>query len=112
MNRRAFLLLKTKGRERVLELSCERLFMRWADARSRAGAAVAAEPGIHGVWEGEPPSDLVTQSVDDILVELDRGLAEADVVRVIDREWLSDAAFRDAVERHIARFRDQGARVE
>jgi len=112
MNRRAFLLLKTRGRERVMELSCEALFMRWADARSRAGAAVAAEPGIHGMWEGEPPSDLVTRSVDDILAELDRGLAAADVVRVIDRAWLSDAAFRDAIERRIARFREQGGRVE
>lgn len=112
MNRRAFLLLKTKGRERVLELSCERLFMRWADARSRAGAAVAAEPGVHGAWEGEPPSDLVTRSVDDILAELDRALAEADVIRVMDREWLADLAFREAVERRIARFREGGGRVE
>lgn len=112
MNRRSFLLLKTKGRERVLDLSCERLFMRWADARSRAGSAVAAEPGVHGAWEGEPPSDLVTQSVDDVLAELDRGLSEADVLRVVDREWLSDTTFREAVERRIAAFRDRGGRVE
>ena len=112
MNRRAFLLLKTRGRERVLELSCERLFMRWADARSRAGAAVAAEPGVHGVWEGEPPSDLMTQSVEAILAELDGALAEADVVRLSDREWLSDCAFRDEVERRLDAFRERGGRVE
>jgi hypothetical protein len=112
MNRRAFLRLKTRRRERVVELSCERLFMRWADARSRAGAAVAAEPGVHGVWEGEPPSDLITQSVDGLLAELDRGLAEADLVRVVEPEWLSDAAFREAVERRIAAFRERGGRVE
>jgi len=112
MNRRGFLLLKTKGRERVMELSCERLYMRWADARSRAGAAVAAEPGVHGVWEGEPPSELMTQTIEDLLVELDRGLAQADVLRVVDREWLSDVAFSDAVERRIGGFRERGGRVE
>lgn len=112
MNRRAFLLLKTRGREGVMELSCEHLFMRWADARSRAGAAVAAEPSVHGVWEGEPPSDLMTQSVENILAELDRGLRKADVLRVIDREWLSDAAFREEVESRIHAFRERGGRVE
>ena len=112
MNRRAFLLLKTRGRERLMELSYERLYMRWADARSRAGAAVAAEPGIHGAWEGEPPSDLVTQTVEDVLAELDRGLSEADVLHIAGREWLSDVTFRDAVESRVAAFQERGGRAE
>jgi hypothetical protein len=112
MNRRAFLLLKTKGRERVMELSCERLYMRWADARSRAGAAVAAEPGIHGAWEGEPPSELTVQTVREVLAELDRGLSGADVLRIVGREWLSNLTFREEVESRIEAFDARGGRVE
>lgn len=121
MNRRAFLLLRTRGRERVLELSCQRLYVRWADARARAGAAVAAGTegaagtevaGLQNAWGGEPPTELVVPTVEQILGELERGLAEADVLRVAETEWLSDPSFRGVIEPRVAAFREAGGRVE
>ena len=118
MDRRDFLLLKTKGRERVLELSCERLYMRWADARSGAGGPAAAtgaegrEGGDPQTWEGEPPTEIVTMTTTDLFGELERELARADVLRVRGRDWLSDLDFRHDVESRVKAFRDRGGRVE
>ena len=111
MNRRDFLLLKTRGQERVLELSCERLYMRHTDAKSGALRASGGS-GDPESWEGEPPLEMVTPTTDDLLRELDEELASADVLHVLDRDWLVAGAFRGAVEARIDAFRRRGGRVE
>jgi hypothetical protein len=63
-------------------------------------------------WEGEPPTDIVTITTTELLAELERELARADVLRVLDRDWLSDRDFRRDVESRIEFFRDRGGRVE
>jgi hypothetical protein len=114
MGRRDFFLLKTKGRLRVLELSCERLYMRWADARSGAGAAGMDDGDVDDLqsWDGEPPTEIVTMTSDDLLEELDRELARADVLHVLGPDWLSDSEFRRDVESRVEAFRARGGRVE
>ena len=111
MNRRDFLLLKTRGQERVLELSCERLYMRHTDAKSGALRASGGS-GDPESWEGEPPLEMVTPTTDDLLRELDEELASADVLHVLDRDWLVAGAFRRPVEARIDAFRRRGGRVE
>jgi hypothetical protein len=111
MNRRDFLLLKTCGQERVLELSCERLYMRYTDAKSGALRASGGS-GDPESWEGEPPLEMVTPTTDDLLRELDEELASADVLHVLDRDWLVAGAFRGPVEARIDAFRRRGGRVE
>lgn len=111
MNRRDFLLLKTRGQERVLELSCERLYMRYTDAKSGALRASGGS-GDPESWEGEPPLEMVTPTTDDLLRELDEELASADVLHVLDRDWLVAGAFRGPVEARIDAFRRRGGRVE
>ncbi|HIC55409.1 MAG TPA: BON domain-containing protein [Gemmatimonadetes bacterium] len=111
MNRRDFLLLKTRGQERVLELSCERLYMRHTDAKSGALRASGGS-GDPESWEGEPPLEMVTPTTDDLLRELDEELASADVLHVLDRDWLVAGAFRGPVEARIDAFRRRGGRVE
>jgi len=118
MDRRAFLLVKTRGRERVLELSCERLYMRWADARSGAGrpadTSVPGDVPAHDPrpWHGEPPTEIVTPTTEDLFGALERALAEADVLRLRGRDWLSDRDFRREVEARVEAFRAGGGRVE
>ena len=111
MNRRDFLLLKTRGQERVLELSCERLYMRYTDAKSGA-LRPSGGSGDPESWEGEPPLETVTPTTDDLLRELDEELASADVLHVLDRDWLVAGAFRGPVEARIDAFRRRGGRVE
>lgn len=101
-----------------MELACERLYMRWADARARAGAPLAAgttapqAAGLLDSWEGEPPTEIVTEAPQDLLAEVDRGLAQADVLVVSGREWLADAAFAHEVESRVSTFLERGGRVE
>ena len=106
MNRRDFLLLKTRGQERVLELSCERLYMRYTDAKSGA-LRPSGGSGDPESWEGEPPLEMVTPTTDDLLRELDEELASADVLHVLDRDWLVAGAFRRVCRR---RPRDSAGR--
>jgi hypothetical protein len=110
MDRRAFLRVAVRGRERVLELSCERLYMRWSDAR--AGVGVAAPTSGHGEWGGEPPLEVALPTVADLLAELARELAAVEVLRVTGREWLAQPDFRRDVEARIEAFRRRGGRVE
>lgn len=118
MDRRSFLMLKTKGRERVVELSCERLYMRWADARAGVGRPAVAEGAAEGVgsdarsWEGEPPTDIVTETPDQLFEQLERELAQADVLRVLERDWLADEAFRSSVETRVEAFRRRGGTIQ
>jgi hypothetical protein len=72
LNRRDFLKRTTRA-SRVLELSCERLYMRYVDAR---GA-------------GRLPEFLHTLEVE---------IAAADEVRVTGREWLSHDDFRQDLD--------------
>jgi hypothetical protein len=67
------LLLRAGRRPRVLELSCERLYVRYVDACS-------------------------TGAVPQFLSELQRTLSAADRVRLTDREWLAHDDFRAAIE--------------
>jgi len=112
MGRRDFLLLRRRGTEQVLELSCEHLYMRWADARSGAGGLEEVErPGIPS-WEGEPTTQIATASPESVLDELAKALAGADILRLLDRHWLADATFASEVEARVEAFRSRGGKVE
>lgn len=108
MNRRAFLTLGRRGRRRVVELSCERLYMRWVDARGRARPDDHHEsPEI-----GEPPTRIAAETTDDLFAELDRQLATADVLRIADEAWLQAPELRERVEVGLRAFERRGGRVE
>jgi hypothetical protein len=114
MNRRDFLRLRTRGRERVLELSCEQLFMRYSDAESGAGRARAAggvDPDPQS-WEGEPPTEIVMPTTSELFEQFERELSSADVLRLMDRDWLDGGVFQREVEARIEAFVARGGRVE
>jgi hypothetical protein len=110
MDRRGFLLLGLRGQQRVLELSCERLYVRYVDARSAIGSAPQDEDA--SLWNGEPPTRIETESVADLFDQLERSLARADVLRVLDPEWLNAGDLRSRVDVRIEAFRRRGGRVE
>ena len=51
MNRRDFLLFRTEGRTKTVELSCERLYMLYVDTRNTPGTE-----GVDEQHDGEPPA--------------------------------------------------------
>jgi hypothetical protein len=110
MNRRDFLRLRTRGDERELELSCERLYMAYVDAES--GARGASGAAAEAPWEGEPPTEIDTPTTDDVFRELERRLAAVDRLRVTGTEWLAGASLRGRLEHVINAFRARGGRVD
>lgn len=112
LDRRAFLRLATKGRERVLEISCERLYLRWVDAPARATPGALAD-ALSGWFEeaGEPPASLALQTRDELLAQLDVSLSGAQTVRLSEPEWLAHEELRREVDARLAAFRQRGGRV-
>ena len=108
MNRRDLLLLRTTSGQRVFELACERLCMRYVDTRRPMQPAV----GLEDHWLGEPEPQFAATSTRDLFDGLQRDLIGADVLRVVDERWLADAELRREVDALIDRFRQSGGRVE
>jgi osmotically-inducible protein OsmY len=111
MDRRAFLRLSVKGRKRVLDLSCERLHMRYVDAVSAAGAPEPVE-NVEPALEGEPPTAMETETVTELFEDLARSLEGVDVLRVRDRQWLGNDDLRREAEACVDAFRRRGGVVE
>ena len=86
MNRRDFILLG-RGRARTLEVSCERLYMTFVDAR-------------------------VNGSADALLARLAEQSARAHRVRLRETVWLAREDFRSAVMPILDAFKSRGGTVE
>lgn len=114
VSRRDFLTLQTSGTKRVIELSCEPLFMRYADACSSVGARGGGEASaaVSSTVFGEPQTDIDLPTVQALFAELEGKLCDADVLRVMGHEWLSDAEFGRRVSACIDGFVSRGGRVE
>lgn len=111
LNRRDFLRLRTQGRQRVVELSCERLYMRYTDAMREAagGGVAAAEPDP---WiGGEPPARLDRPGLDELFAGLRRETRHAHLVRVHGSEWLPPGRLHDAVHAMLDECRARGGLV-
>jgi hypothetical protein len=106
MNRRDFLLFKTEGRTKTVEVSCERLFMRYVDARR------APEPAAADLVDGEPPARFETRSVRQLFDEIGHDVGGADVLRITHTEWLTEDEFRREVTALADAVRGRGGRVE
>jgi hypothetical protein len=108
MNRRDFLLFRTEGHSKLVELSCERLYMQYVDSRHTAGPETA-EPLEEG---GEPPARFDTRTTRQLFDDVARDLEQADVLRVTQTEWLADEGFRREVDALASTVRLRGGRVE
>ena len=107
MNRRDFLLFRTAGSEKTVELSCERLFMHFRDAKM-----AELPPDDHMEDGGEPPARFEQRSARQLFDDLALDLREVDVLKVTQTEWLAADDFRREIERLAAAVRAGGGRVE
>jgi hypothetical protein len=107
MNRRDFLLFRTEGATKTVELSCERLYMRYVDAR-RAPEPDAAD----SIVDGEPPARFERRSVQQLFDDIANDVREADVLRITQTAWLSEEGFRREVTALVDVVRTRGGRVE
>ena len=111
MNRRDFLFLRRTPSGRVLELSCQALYM-----RTLAGDAPTTQSENtvfdHEPWMGEPPTDFQKPASDDWLRQIENQLRDVDVLKLFDDEWLTSTPISEQIEPLLAAFRARGGRVE
>jgi hypothetical protein len=110
MNRRDFLRLRARGGERVLELSCEQLYMRYVESGTRVMAA-AGDSEIEMAWSGEPPTAIAVPTTTELFAEMERRLRDVDVLVVRGRDWLVGDFARE-VDVRMRSFVAAGGRVE
>ena len=91
----------------MVELSCRALFMRSADLANEPAEAVDWAPGM-----GEPPAAFHRRSVEDMVESLEQDLADAQILRLVEPEWLDNMAGTSRVQSVIAAFRARGGVVE
>ena len=110
INRRDLLNLRAVRRGRVVEVSCRDLYMRNLDSEYLSASTRAAEG--HEPWMGEPPADFKERAAAPVLQRLRQDLQEAEVVRILDSEWLKASTLHEQVEEILQEFRARGGRVE
>jgi hypothetical protein len=108
VSRRDFLRLRVSEGKRVLELSCERLFMRYHDACSDVARRQVSN---HEDVPGDAAMGFATPPADALYAELERRLADADELRVLETEWLGDGGFAREIEARVDAFRARGGTV-
>ena len=93
MNRRDFLRLRATKRERVVEVSCRELHRRYLEARIDGGE--------------DPPG-----AADVFFRNLSREFRDVQLLKIADRDSLTDAEFRRRLGDFVASFRAAGGSVE
>jgi len=111
MNRRDFFLLRRDPIARVVELSCRRLYMRCLDA-----LVTDDDANLHSdtpdPWGNEPPAVWDRRTTADIFDGLAVELRGADVLRLVDRQWVEEGEMSRQLDRLLEAFRVGGGRVE
>lgn len=111
LSRRDFLRLHVSKGKRVLELSCERLYMRYSDACSDAARRQVSN---HDDFFGgsRTSTGFEVPSPTDLFDELERQLAEADELRVLEPDWLNGGTFGREVGARVETFEQRGGQVQ
>jgi len=111
LSRRDFLKCRVSEGRRILELSCENLYMRFQDASTGAGQYHFSNHDDL-TRPDEAVGRLDGRKIDELFTELERHLAEVDELHLLDREWLAGGDFGQEVGARIETFRQRGGRVE
>ena len=122
MNRREFLAFRVTRSGTTLELSCEALYMQFVDARSGGGeipmpmaeadaAADVSQDASQDVWQGELTTMLARPSADELLARLERDLAAAQRLRILQAEWLGSTELGARLAPIFTAFRARGGEL-
>ena len=114
MKRRDFLLLRTEGTERIVELSCQKLLVHYLDLNSgfASGQPEAGALDEAHWWAGEPPLQIDTTAPDEFFRAVQQEILDADTVCVVDMEWMAQGEFRIRIETLLAAFKAAGGEVQ
>lgn len=111
MNRRDFLRFQSAGSQQIATLSCERLYMCYADSSARHEGKTGQQPEDEDWWACEPPLQVGKLSVEQLFQEIGREIVDVDILVLKDREWLQDDEFGQHVEQLLGSFRARNREV-
>jgi hypothetical protein len=111
MNRRDFLLLRRERDLRIVEVSCRMLYMRYLDARI-TGAERTESGASPDPWGHEPASVFENRTASQMFDDMAVGLKDADVLRLVDRQWIRDVELEARLDSLIDEFTRRGGRVD
>jgi len=114
MNRRDFFLFRTEGSDKILEVSCQTLYMHYTDIQTASRVGAVEEGNIVGAewWSGEPPAQRLASSVDEFFQDLEQALAKVNKVRLVDTVWLVAGQFRTRIETILFAHCERGGELE
>lgn len=111
MNRRDFLTLRTdKGR--VMELSCQRLYMWYLDTQITSKGSRQLHENGSDRCAGEPPAVFDDRTIAQLFRGLEHDLLDVEVLRIRDKEWLIHEDLARELEELLSAFRLRSGRVE
>ena len=111
MNRRDFLRFQSTGSRQIVTLSCERLYMCYADSNARQEGMTGQLPEDEDWWACEPPRQVNKLSAEQLFLEIGREIAGTDVLVVKGLEWLQDDHFGQYVEQLLGSLRGQNIEI-
>jgi hypothetical protein len=112
MNRRDFLLLRRVPASRIVELSCQQLYMRYLDSQVTGDRRDVDADARPDPWGGEPEPVFEAWTFADVLHSIEDALRDADVVRLNESAWLACEEVKRGLDEVLAAFRARGGRVE
>jgi hypothetical protein len=112
MNRRDFLLLRRVPSSRIVELSCQQLYMRYLDSQVTGDRRDVDADTTPDPWGGEPQPVFEERTFADVLRSIEDGLRDADIVRLNESAWLACEDVRQGLDGVLEKFRARGGRVE
>ena len=112
MNRRDFLLLRRVPSSRIVELSCQQLYMRYLDSQVTGDRRVVDADTTPDPWGGEPVAVFEERTFADVLRSIEDGLRDADVVRLNESAWLACEDVTRGLDVVLNAFKSRGVRVE
>jgi hypothetical protein len=110
MDRRDFLLFRSKPKSREVELSCEWLYMKCLDTQV-TGLSEHSIDSTEPSQDGEGPVVFGARTTKELFEDLDRQLRDADTVRVTHMRWLNGDLRRE-FGNVLRAFRARGGKIQ
>jgi len=114
MNRRDFIFLKNSDKGKVLELSCESLYMQFLDIQTAdrvyEDGADTTDPS--SCLSSELPTQLTTHKVECFFGDLHAQLRNCSNLRLLDPGWIVAGDFGNKIEVLLRAYKASGGIVE
>ncbi|MEX0963088.1 MAG: hypothetical protein WDZ52_03465 [Pseudohongiellaceae bacterium] len=114
MNRRSFIFFTDTSNGKVVDLSCETLYMHIMDIQTASSIAKMGQSTVDGNnWvSDEPAAYLATSSIETLFRDLQFQLSSCKKLRVFDSSWVLTGLIKNEMETLMANFRELGGEIE